>query len=160
MLRKRLSKLSIKNLLVLSGVFVLKPFLILPTLKATKKTLAICNELFGDKHHGNTRSNAFRHALWNYLICEYCRTKLNWVERAVRWSKKITDLHEDLAPNGELAKAMDLHNNLIGRKFFAENSGLQQNATEQLRVMMKKAIKIFAVKDIISAENELVYIED
>lgn len=160
MLRKRLRKLSYKNFVVLVGVFISRPFLILPTYHATRKTIAICNEYFGKTHHGNTKSNAFRHALWNYLICANSYRSLNSIERAVAWSKKITHLHEDLAPNSEIAKAMDLHNNAIGRLFFAENIQFREDKIEKLRRMAKNALKIYSFEDIKAAENELVYIED
>lgn len=65
---KRIRQLSLKQLWHLSGVFIKQPFLIFPTLNATKKTMQISSELYGRKHHKNGPANAFRHALWNILI--------------------------------------------------------------------------------------------
>ena len=160
MLVKRLRNLSFKNFFILGGVFILKPFLIVPTYKGTKKTISTCNDCFGKKHHGDTRSNAFRHALWNYLICEQCFEIAGSIEKAINWSKRITDLHEDLSPNSKLAKEMDLHNNRIGRDLFAENHKIQLDHVEELQKMTRNAVKISSVEDIKAAKNELVYIED
>ena len=160
MLAERLKKLSVKNFFILGGVFILKPFLIVPTYKGTKKTISTCNDCFGKKHHGDTKSNAFRHALWNYLICEQCFEILGSIEKAMEWSKRITDLHEELSPNSKLAKEMDLHNNRIGRDLFAENHEIQFDHVEELQEMTRNAVKISSSEDIKAAKNELVYIED
>lgn len=160
MLVERLKKLSFKNFFILGGVLILKPFLIVPTYKGTRKTISTCNECFGNKHHGDTRSNAFRHALWNYLICEQCFEITGSIEKATEWSKKITDLHEDLSPNSKLAKEMDLHNNKIGRDLFAENHVVQLDHVEELQKMTRNAVKISSSEDIKAAKTELVYIED
>jgi len=145
---------------LLAGVFISRPFLILPTFNATRKTITTCNACFGKRHHGETKANAFRHALWNYLICTGCYRFLNSIEGSVAWSKKITDLHEDLSPNPEIARAMDLHNNAIGRNFFVENIEFQEDNIEKLRKMTNNALKIYSIEDIKAAEKELVYIED
>lgn len=114
----RLKKLQPRQLIKLASVLCKKPHLIFPTLQATKKTLLICNEHFGKAHHKNNPPNAFRHALWNILICEAAYKKDNNLKEALNWAKTITDLHEEFAFSTELAKAMDLHNNTIGRQYF------------------------------------------
>ena len=85
---------------------------------------------------------------------------LDPLEKAIAWSKRITDLHENLSPNSKLAKEMDLHNNKIGRDLFAENHKIQLDHVEKLRKMTRNAVKISSVEDIKAAKNELVYIED
>lgn len=40
------------------------------------------------------------------------------LDSIISWTKEITDWHEDFSPNKELARAMDLHNNFIGRELF------------------------------------------
>ena len=42
-----------------------------PTWKATNRSVAVATELYGKSHHKNTPANAFRHALWSYLIAQY-----------------------------------------------------------------------------------------
>jgi len=156
----RFRKLSIRYSIKLAGILFSKPFLILPTLDATRETLKLSEKLFPNEHHADNKANAFRHALWNYLICVQCLRVSKSVERVIAWSKKITDLHEDLAPNSKIARAMDLHNNKIGRDFFAENREFQQENINKLRRKLHTANKISSVEDIKPAKNELVYIED
>ena len=78
----------------------------------------------------------------------------------MEWSKRITDLHEELSPNSILAKEMDLHNNRIGRDLFAENRDIQFDHVEELQKMTRNAVKISSSEDIKAAKKELVYIED
>ncbi|MDR5591438.1 DUF6973 domain-containing protein [Christiangramia sp. SM2212] len=160
MIIKRLRNLSFKSFFILGGVFIRKPFLIVPTYKGTRNTIHTCNDCFGKSHHGDNRANAFRHALWNYMICEQVYRISGSVDSAMEWSKKITDLHEDLSPNSDLARAMDLHNNRIGRKFFAEKIEIELNHIQEFRLMSQKAVKISSLEDIKMIKNELVYIED
>ena len=49
----RLKKLSIKQLLNLGVVFIQRPLLIRPTLKATSKTISISQKEFGSAQHKN-----------------------------------------------------------------------------------------------------------
>jgi hypothetical protein len=115
---RRIAGLNFRELVVLCVLFLRRPLYLLPTYKATNKTVEISDLLYGNLHHEDNRTNAFRHALWNYLICKYCLKVAGSVEKAMSWTKKITDLHERLAPNEDLAKMMDLHNNRIGRELF------------------------------------------
>ena len=91
---------------------------LLPTWKATKKSVHYASEIYGKQHHKNTPANAFRHALWNYLIAANCSRSNRDLKEVMIWTEKITELHEDLFPNKELARAMDLHNNRVGRLIF------------------------------------------
>lgn len=160
MIIKRLRSLSFKSFFTLGGVFITRPFLILPTYKGTRNTIVTCNDCFGKKHHGDNRENAFRHALWNYMICVQAYKISGSVEEALKWSKRITDLHEDLSPNSKLARAMDLHNNRIGREVFAKTINSELDHVHEFQEMSKKAVKISSLEDIKLIKNELVYIED
>lgn len=84
----------------------------------------------------------------------------NSEETALAWSKKITDLHEKLSPNSEIARNMDLHNNLVGRNLFVEKLASKENIQQILEQMLKEAIKVGKVQEIKLAGNKLVYIED
>ena len=75
------------------------------------------------------------------------------------WSKTITDLHEQLSPNEELATMMDLHNNRIGRQLFAEFSGLEDEGISRLQQMTKEAIQVKSISEIGEIKNKLVFIE-
>lgn len=156
----RIKNFNLSQLFTLSKVFIQKPLYIIPTLNATRKTIRICDEHFGPDHHKNNSANAFRHALWNYLICEKCYKISGAVEKATNWSKKITDLHEKLAPNRELAKEMDLHNNHIGRQLFEKHLSEKIEIIAVLTEKMKEAVKIKNTADIEKAEGKLIFIEN
>lgn len=157
----RLKNMSPREVFQLFKISIRQPRFIIPTIKATRQSIEICDELYGDDHHENNRTNAFRHALWNYLICEKCYKVSGSVERSIEWSKKITDLHEELAPNDKPAKLMDLHNNRIGRKLFKMNYSEENLAIiTLLKEEMKKAIKVIKTEEINAYQNQLVYIND
>ncbi|MFO8147657.1 MAG: hypothetical protein R6U03_09735 [Gillisia sp.] len=143
----------------LAKVLILKPLFIFPTYKATRETVKICNSHFGKKHHKNNSTNAFRHALWNFLICVKCYKASNSVEKASNWAEKITSLHEVLSPNSELAKIMDLHNNRIGRELFEKNTSNRISIITVLKEMMENAVQVCSVEEIETVQNRLVFIE-
>lgn len=132
-----------------------------PSVKATRKTVAICNEEFGKAHHKNGRENAFRHALWNALLIHYCRKWYPSDSRAKAWAKKITDWHERFSVNGDLAKAMDIHNNRVGREFVMNHL---EASIAQLRRLMKGLIplsrKRTSIQEMTATPTQLVHIED
>ncbi|MDB4114171.1 hypothetical protein N9572_01455, partial [Flavobacteriaceae bacterium] len=65
----RIKQLHLGQLIKLSLLFLSRPLYIIPTISATKKTLLICDTLYKQTHHKSNKANAFRHALWNVLIC-------------------------------------------------------------------------------------------
>ena len=132
----------------------------MPFMKATRKALAICDTEFENEHHKNNRENAFRHALWNYSICESCFKKEADIEKVINFSEEITYLHEIMAPNPLLEKEMDLHNNYIGRKVFRENSHISVNSISIFKKMMEEAKPVKNASEIKIAKNHLVYIEE
>ena len=157
---RRIVELNSRELLVLCKIFIRHPFYLMPTYKATNDAVKISTRLYGDLHHEDNRTNAFRHALWNYLISEYCFSVAGSVEKTVAWSKNLTDLHERLSPNEKLAKAMDLHNNKIGREFFLKNFEKNENVVPLLQRMTKEAVKVSTVLEIEREKERLVFIED
>lgn len=156
---KRIAALNFRELVVLWGVFLRQPLYFVPTYNATNKTVAICHRLYGNLHHEDNRTNAFRHALWNYLICKLCLPIARSPEKAMSWSKKITDLHERLSPNDGLAKKMDLHNNRIGRELFINSFGKEEEVISILQQMTREAIQVGSFTEIEEEKNKLVFIE-
>ncbi|MDR6299693.1 DUF6973 domain-containing protein [Mesonia maritima] len=154
-----IKRFKLKQLFVLSKTLLKNPFYILPTYKATKETLKICDEKFGKSHHKNNKANAFRHALWNFLIAEKCFGRNNSVEKSINWTIKITDLHEKLSPNQTLAKTMDLHNNKIGRKLFQQKIS-KEKIIPALEKYMKNSLKISTEKEAQVNPSNLIYIEN
>ena len=122
--------------------------------------MAICDELFGQLHHKNNKENAFRHALWNFLICQKTlkRTKNN--QKSSIWAKKVSKTYENVTNNTILEKAMDLHNNHIGRLTFLNNFALNESEiTVFLQKTLKNAQKIANTEEIQKYKNELVFLE-
>lgn len=157
-LKRKIWNLDYRQFFILCRVFLVRPRLIIPTYKATRETLAICNSEFGSKHHGDTKANAFRHALWNYLICKNAFAVLKNKQEAIAWAKKITDLHEKLSPNEEFSMLMDLHNNRIGRKLF-ENFPLEMDMAGTLKEKKENAVKVTHIEELKEYREKLVFIE-
>ncbi len=61
--------LNLYQLYRLAILAVQNPILVYPTIKVTRRTMSICDDMYGEAHHKNGKANAFRHALWNMLIC-------------------------------------------------------------------------------------------
>lgn len=153
--------LSFRQIFRLSWIALQNPLLIFPTLKATKKTMVICDRLYGKVHHKNGKANAFRHGLWNVLICNSTFRITKNKEKSKIWTQKITDLHEKLAPNEPLDTAMDLHNNEIGRQYFLKlNTRSEEEIISFLKVHTQKAKKIKDIKTILDHKNELIYLSE
>lgn len=133
-----------------------------PTIKATKQVVTIATQHFGASHHRNTPANAFRHALWNYLIASKCS---NWSKndgKIVTWTKKITELHELILPGNELANTMDLHNNEVGQFVFLQNKEIEcENALALLLEMTRNSKKISSLDElVIVPKDQLVHLID
>ncbi|RNL81900.1 hypothetical protein ED312_18185 [Sinomicrobium pectinilyticum] len=148
---KLIRHLKFRQILSLVGLFAKHPLMLVPTAKATRKSLRISGDLFPGTHRANGRANAFRHALWNVLIA---RETLKWNrdrEKSLAWAKTITDWHEKFAPNEELAKVMDLHNNAIGRHIFETwphgKDMSDSNITAHLKEAMMESKKIIVPSD-------------
>ena len=86
---------------------------------ATLKSFTLAQKHFPKTNSNNGVGNAFRHSLWTCLIMMYC-CKISSPQKAVKFCKEMTDLHEELFPNEPLETKMDLHNNQIGIDYFME----------------------------------------
>lgn len=156
-----LRNLNFRQLLLLGKLFLKNPRYALPTLLATKSSMQIATREYGEKHHLDNKANAFRHALWNILILRGCLRWNSNLEKAMKWSKTITDWHEEFSPNPALEKAMDLHNNKIGRNLFSETKSLSEDEMVKfLKQESAKAKRIFKVEDCENYKSEMVFIED
>lgn len=137
------------------------PRFILPTIRGTRRTITICDELYGDKQHLNGPENAFRHALWNVLLVHYSTQKGLPLQRSLAWAKKITDWHEDFSPNAALARAMDLHNNRVGRDIIAQFQPEEEDFfVAHLLKMVPLSRKRTVENQFKNHCNELIYIEE
>lgn len=159
---RRIRQMSVPQLFRFGLLFVTNPFLIAPTLRASRRTISICDRIYGKKlHHGNGRSNAFRHALWNFEICSNSTKWYKNAEKSVIWTEKVTKLYEKVTKNELLDEAMDLHNNRIGRELFLIHFSDKTAKIEQILLKMtKKAVKIGQIKDIEMVSGQMVYISE
>ena len=155
---KLINKGNVWSFLIL---FARHPFNLIPTLLASYQCVKISNENYGMLHHRNNATNAFRHALWNYLITKKCSVWRRNKRKAIRWAQIITDWHEEFSPNEPLEKEMDLHNNHIGRKLFIVND---EEPIENLVELLKKKVEysklIVKIEDLEKYHNDLVHIEN
>ena len=154
----KIKQLNLKQTFILGKTFLFRPGLLFPTYRATRQTVQICNRLFGKAHHKDNKTNAFRHALWNFLIAEKSLPQLKEKTKAIAWAKEITDLHEKLSPNPELPRTMDLHNNEVGRSLFQQEIASEE-IIEKLQEMMKEAQFVDQATEIPNYPERLVYIE-
>lgn len=120
----------------------------------------IAYEEYGSKHHLGNPANAFRHALWVILITKMCLKWQNNEQKAKMWAKKFTDWHEDFSPNENLERAMDLHNNTMGLRYFEQVKDRNEAETvSYLKQKASEAVRILTVKEVKSIEDKLVYID-
>ena len=130
----------------LCGVNLLK---IWPTWRATNKSVAYATRYYGKWHHKNTPANAFRHALWSYLIAAKCLKREDQVDEVIDWALKITDLHEELYPNEPIEKAMDLHNNHLGVHYFRElRIRSEEEIVSTFRELTQHSVRIAHMKEL------------
>lgn len=157
---RSLSRVRPGRLLSLTGLVLTRPLFALPTLEATRRCMAICDERFGKKHRLNGPANAFRHALWNVLIALHCSRWSSKLEDLLDWTKRITDWHEDTFPNPASDRAMDLHNNRVGRELFRSQPGLDAHAyVELILVLKEQAVQLTGSTIPEHCAETLVYIE-
>ena len=132
---------------------------VIPTFLATKQCMALSTELYDRKHYQNGPENAFRHALWNYLIAKRCLSWRNNPSKVLRWTKRITDWHEDAFSNSKLARTMDEHNNAVGRQLFKAHGEDHEKVMHILKRMTSESIQITMETDLNRLKQQFVHIK-
>lgn len=97
-----------------------------PIETATDDAKAYTLTYFPNQSLYQTKADAYRHAVWNALICKESAPKKEWVSECISIAKGFTDAHESGAPkpdsitddDWEIDKSMDYHNNSVGRSYF------------------------------------------
>ena len=161
MIWKILKRIHFSELWGLTLICVKHPFYVLPTIKASRRCIEICNTLFGNTHHLHNRANAFRHAIWNVLIVNYCARKNANTSRVLAWTKRITDWHEEFSVNEALERVMDMHNNAIGRLLAYDLLG--ENEEKMIEIVQnatKNAEKVTKIEEIDQYNDQLVYLKE
>jgi len=91
---------------------------------ATAKAKLMTREYTGEDSPWLTKGDAFRHIMWNYILCKYASEVNRDIDESVNFVKLFTDAHEKNPSNAptyaeKLADhQMDYHNNVIGRDLF------------------------------------------
>ena len=157
-LTKLINKGNVWSFLIL---FARYPLNLIPTILASYQCVKISNEHYGILHHRNNATNAFRHALWNFLIVRKCSVWRRNKRKAIRWAQIITDWHEEFSPNETLEKEMDLHNNHLGRKLYIQDN---DESIENMVILLKEKVEnsklIVKQEDLKKYNNDLVHIEN
>ena len=140
--------------------FFKHPVFMISTVIATFNAVRVSQKEFPNTHGFHNKANAFRHALWNIFIAKECSrfSKNNY--EIILWTKEFTDWHEDFAPNEELAKTMDLHNNYIGREMFLNTTHKDYKQwIPFVKKQLQQAVLIVSIKDVVNYPTQLVYLE-
>lgn len=157
----RLRTFNLKQLINLAYLFGQRPLYITLTLKASRDALRIATQHYGKSHQASNKANAFRHALWVVLIGQAVYRRSGSINKAKAWAKKVTDMHENIAVNKPLERAMDLHNNKMGLLFFEKHAS---TSAKELVVFLKhqaeQAQQIATVVEVKDHPNHLVYIRE
>ena len=159
-----LRTLSFKKLLRLLKLIVPHPLLAILGIYATVKSFTRAEKFFPKTSATNGIGNAFRHALWSALIMMYC-CKISSPQKALKFCKEMTDLHEELFPNESLEKKMDLHNNQVGINLFMEMlPGIHRQFFEKKFIIDRLFEMLKTAKILTSLEenhgDHLVYLEE
>lgn len=153
--------LNFRQLTSLLGWFLRHPLYMIATVSATITTFRISQKNFPDIHGKHNKANAFRHALWNILIAKKCSKFSKNLDSVLKWTEQITNWHEEFSPNEELAKAMDLHNNQIGRDLYPKVAEMNLNGIAAFMIgQLKEALLIKDSSEIKKSLHQLVYLED
>ncbi|MFS4416177.1 DUF6973 domain-containing protein [Maribacter sp. 2307ULW6-5] len=154
-----LKRIGPKSAFTLLRLAVRYPHFLCPTFIATKQCMRVATLHYGREHYQNTPANAFRHAFWNYAIALRCRAWSNNDHSPLAWAKAITDWHEDAFANRPLARAMDLHNNAVGRQLFMVQEGRSWEETiALLREMTHRSVQISHTAELEKHPNRLVHL--
>ena len=77
----------------------------------------------------------------------------------LRWTKRITDWHEDAFSNSKLAITMDLHNNAVVRQLFIIYGEDQEKVMHILKRMTSESIQITMETDLNRLKQQFVHIK-
>lgn len=159
-----LAQLSFTKILKVARLALPNPLFAILSFYATVQSFVMAKKLFPDTSATNGIGNAFRHALWSCFIMMYC-CKISSSQKALKWCRRMTDMHEELFPNKPLEKWMDLHNNQIGMNLFMEMlPGIHRQFFEKnffVEALLKKIPKAKIITNVgEDISDELVYIAD
>ncbi|MDR0371139.1 MAG: hypothetical protein LBH80_04725 [Prevotellaceae bacterium] len=161
------------------------PALVSPIRKASDKADSLTKSNYPESKRVSDKADAFRHALWNVLICKYIGEDKNknaisdCTERAEDFTNRhVTGAEKPSSMTDafwELDKKMDLHNNIQGRKYFESVAWIEKVGVFKVKRVrapsedviviaiknkVNSARKISTLSDTSKYPNNLVYIID
>jgi hypothetical protein len=162
---------------------VTKPALASPIKKATEKANSLTESNYPESGKWRDKADAFRHAIWNVLICKYVGENKNKISDCTKIAEEFTTIHETGAEkpsymtdvDWELDKKMDLHNNRKGREIFETMASIvkvglfkvnrvstpsEDLIVNQIKNKLYTATKISNSTDLSPYDSRLVYIID
>ncbi|MDD4107706.1 MAG: hypothetical protein PHH93_03190 [Prolixibacteraceae bacterium] len=163
--------------------FVWHPALASPIKKATEKANSLTESNYPESGKWRDKADAFRHAIWNVLICKYIGEDKNEISDCTKRADDFTTKHETGADkpstmtdvDWELDKKMDLHNNAQGRMYFESVAWIvkvgwfkvkrvrapsEDEIVSGIKNKLNSAQKISTSNDTSKYPNNLVYIKD
>lgn len=98
----------------------------IPIETATLDAIDFTDSYFAGYDQAQDIADAYRHAVWNALICKESAPKKEWVSECQSIAKGFTDAHETGATTPSnfteeewaIDQSMDYHNNSVGRYYF------------------------------------------
>lgn len=95
------------------------------TYTADRDARGSSQEYYPDLHKVNTKRDAFRHTVWQALLCKYYWT-ISSKKKKHDFAKNIGDWNEDCGGNAVGTRHMDYHNNEIGRSLYLKHSSYKK----------------------------------
>jgi len=162
--------------------FVWHPSLASPIKKATEKANSLTDSNYPTSSKWRDKADAFRHSIWNVLICKYVGEDRNEISNCTEAAEEFSTKHETGADkpsemtdaDWELDKNMDLHNNAQGRKYFVSVASIikknwfvkrvkapsEDELVTGIKNKLNSAQKISTSNETNQYPNNLVYIKD
>ncbi len=159
------------------------PSLASPIKKAKEKANSLTDTNYPTSEKWRDKADAFRHAIWNVLICKYVGLDRNEISNCTEAAEEFSTKHETGADkpgtmtdiDWELDKKMDLHNNAQGRKYFESVAWIvrvgwfkvkrvrapsEDEIVTGIKTKLNSAQKISTSNDTSKYPNNIVYIKD
>jgi len=105
---------------------------------------------YGNLDRTNTKRDAFRHTIWNALLCRKFKT-ISSRKKKLNFAIHVSEINEQCGANGYATRQMDYHNNAIGRTIYNSNTtfkkigwiktGLNQPSEQQLVTYAKQQVE-------------------
>jgi len=151
------------------------------------KAKEMANSLTASNYPGSSayqnKADAFRHGIWNVLICKYVGLDRNEISNCTEAAEEFSTKHETGADkpdnmtdiDWELDKKMDLHNNAQGRKYFESVAWIvkvgwfkvkrvrapsEDEIVTGIKTKLNSAQKISTSNDTSKYPSDLIYIID